>query len=191
LPFGANGASGRKSCSPRRYATASARCRIGIAATPASAASRAESAGQSRRSAPKPARSLGNRQHAAHAAQASVERELADRGRPCERAPWELLGRGKDRERDRQVEAGALLPQLGRREIDRDPPRREVQLRRSDPRPDTLTGFLASAVGQPDDREARQAVANVCLDVDTTRLETDERMRDRACKHTARLRAEW
>ena len=134
-----------------------------------------------------PARAFGNRQHAAHVAKASVERELPDRGGARERAPRELLRRGEQRERDRQVEAGALLAQLGRREIDRDPTRREVELRRGDPRPDTLTGFLASTVGQPDDREARQAVANVRLDVDPTRLEADERMRDRACKHAARL----
>ena len=34
------------------------------------------------------------------------------------------------------------------------------------------------------------AVADVRLDVDPPRLETDERMRDRACKHTSTLRAE-
>jgi hypothetical protein len=30
----------------------------------------------------------------------------------------------------------------------------------------------------------------VGLDVDASRLEADERMRDRACKHASRLRAE-
>ena len=132
-------------------------------------------------------RALRDREHAAHAAHAPVERELAARRVLLEPSRRNLARRSEQRERDREVEAGALLAKLGRREIDGDPPRREVQFRCGDPRPDTLTGFLASTVGQPDDREARQAVANVRLDVDPTRLEADERMRDRACKHAARL----
>jgi hypothetical protein len=45
------------------------------------------------------------------------------------------------------------------------------------------------AVREADDREAGDAVADVRLDVDPTRLEADEGMRDRACKHPPRLRA--
>jgi hypothetical protein len=48
---------------------------------------------------------------------------------------------------------------------------------------------LAGAVGEADDREAGDAVTNVRLHVDAARLEADERMRDRACKHAARLGA--
>src|SRR5204862_546870 len=84
-------------------------------------------------------------------------------------------GRG-NRERDRQVEAGALLPQLGRREIDGDAAVGELQLGRGYPAPHALARFLARTVGEPDDREARQAVANVRLDVDAPRLEADQSM---------------
>src|SRR5205823_4985634 len=44
---------------------------------------------------------------------------------------------------------------------------------------------LASTVGETDDREAGDSVANVHLHVDAARLEADDRMRDRACKHPA------
>ena len=136
-----------------------------------------------------PPRALGNGEDAADPAQPAVERELADRGGALERAARKLLRRSEERERDRQVEAGTLLAQLRRREVDGDPPRREAQLGGGDPGANALTGLLASTVGKPDDREAGDAVANVRLDVDATWLEADERMRDRACKHVSRLRA--
>ena len=47
-----------------------------------------------------------------------------------------------------------------------------------------------AAVGETDDGEARDSVADMRLDVDPARLEADERMRDRACKHTSRLGGE-
>ena len=137
-----------------------------------------------------PARSLGDREHAADPAQPAVERELADRRRALERASRQLLRRGEQRERDGQIEAGALLAQLGRREVHGDSPLREVQLRGCDPRADALPRLLARPVGEADDREARKPVANVRLDVDPPRLETDERMRDRACKHPVEARSE-
>jgi hypothetical protein len=66
---------------------------------------------------------------------------------------------------------------------------REAQLRRRDPRANPLTRLLAGAIGEADDGEARDPVPNVRLHVDPARLEADERMRDRACKHTPTLRA--
>ena len=136
-----------------------------------------------------PSRALRDREHAADPPQASVECELADRSSPSERRARQLLRRAEHRERDRQVEAGTLLPQLGRREVDRDAPVGEVQLGGRDAAADTLARFLACLVGQPDDREAGQAVADMRLDVDATRLETDQSMRERACEHSSKLRA--
>ena len=136
-----------------------------------------------------PPRALGDREDAADPPQPAVERELADRSGALERAARELLRRREQRERDRQVETGALLAQLGGREVDRDPAGREAQLGGGDPRADPLARLLAGAVGEADDREAGDAVANVGLDVDPARLEADERMRDRACKHTSTLGA--
>ncbi len=89
----------------------------------------------------------------------------------------------QDGERDRQVEPGALLPQLRRSEIDRDPPVRPDELGRGDPAPDALLRLLAGAVGQPDDRERRDAELQVSLDLDSARIEADESVRDRAREH--------
>ena len=133
---------------------------------------------------------LGDGEDAADPAQPAVERELADRSGALERAARKLLRRGEQRKRDREVEAGALLAQLGRREIDRDPSGREGQLGGRDAAPHALPRLLAGAVGEADDREARQAVADVRLHVDPARLEPDERMGDRACEHAPRLGAE-
>src|SRR5581483_11562259 len=88
---------------------------------------------------------------------------------------------------DRQVESRAFLSQLGRREVDGDATRRELQLGGGDPTPDPLASFLAGTVGEADDREPGYAVANVRLHVHPARFEADERMRDRACKHASRL----
>ena len=138
-----------------------------------------------------PPRALGNGENAADPPEPSVERELPDGGGALEGAAWELLRRREEREGDRQVEAGALLAQLRRGEIDRDAPRGEGQLGSRDPTAHSLPRLLAGAIREADDREARDAVANVRLYVDPTRLEADESVRDRACKHASRLGAEW
>jgi hypothetical protein len=134
-----------------------------------------------------PARTFGDGENAAHPAQATVERQLADGSGAFERGPRQLLGRCEKCQRNRQVKAGSLLAQLGRREVHGDAAVREAQLGRGDPASDPLTRLLAGAVGETDDREAGQAVADVGFDVDAPRLESDERMRDRACKHASRL----
>ena len=139
-----------------------------------------------------PPGALRNGENAAHAPEAAVESELSDGGRALERAPRQLLRGGEHGQRDRQVEAGAFLAQLGGREVDGDAPVREAQLCGRDPAADALPGLLAGPVGEADDREAGKAVANVGfdVDVDAPRLEADERVRDRACEHASRLRAE-
>jgi hypothetical protein len=109
--------------------------------------------------------------------------------------PFELVARhlprrGEHGERDRQVEAGALLPQLRRREVDGDSAARELELGGRDPAADALARLVQRLVGEPDDRERRYSVLDVRLHLDAARLETDERMGDRACEHTPTLCAE-
>ena len=133
-------------------------------------------------------RTLGDREHAADAAQAPVERELADGRVPVELVVRELLRRREHRERDRQVVARPLLAEAGRSEVDGDPAARELQLGRGDAALDALARLSAGAVGQADDHEGRRAVLDVRLHLDATRLETDESMGDRACKHLPTLR---
>ena len=78
---------------------------------------------------PRLPRALGGSEHAADRAQPSVERQLADRRVAAERLRRNLPRRGQHRERDRQVEARPLLPQLRGREVDRDPPRAATRAR--------------------------------------------------------------
>src|SRR6185437_10156642 len=117
----------------------------------------------------------------------SVERELAHGRVPVELRSRQLTRRAEHGERDRQVEPGAFLAELRRRKVDGDPAVREVELGGGDAAPDTFTRFLAGLVGQADDREARQPVANVRLDVDAARLEADESVSDRAREHGSTL----
>ena len=78
----------------------------------------AEEPCRDRRGAP-----LGRRERAADRPEPAVERELADRGVLREASGRKLARRREHRQRDRQVEARALLAQRGRREVDGDPRR--------------------------------------------------------------------
>ena len=105
----------------------------GTGSIPASAASaRALGRAQEPRQAGLP-RALCSREHAADGPQPPVKRELADRRVPTQGLRWHLPRGGQHGQRDRQVESRALLTQLGRREVDRDPAHRPLQLRRRDP----------------------------------------------------------
>jgi hypothetical protein len=54
-----------------------------------------------------------------------------------------------------------------------------------------LLGLLAGTVGEPDDRERGLLTrAQVRLDLDSARLEPDERERDRATEHPSTVRRE-
>ncbi len=136
---------------------------------------------------PRLARALRRRQHAADRPQPPVQRQLADRGVAAERFRGNLPRGREHRQRDRQVEAGSFLPELGGREVDGDPPRRPLELGRGDPGADSFLGLLTGAVGEPDDRERRDAELQVRLDLDPARVESDERVRDGACEHMTTL----
>ncbi len=132
---------------------------------------------------PGPAGALGRREHAADRTHTPVERELTERRMAGERSGGDLPRRRQDRERDRQVEAGALLAQARRREVDGDAPDGPLELGRGDADADALLRLLAGPVGQADDREAGNAELEMRLDLDATRLEADERVRDRPREH--------
>ena len=131
-----------------------------------------------------------DRERAADRAQPPVERELADRRVALELVARHLLRRREHRERDRQVEAGALLPQLRGGEADDDAPSRELELGRGDPAADALARLVQRLVGEPDDRERRHPVPDVRLHLDAPGLEADEGMGDRACEHASTLRGD-
>src|SRR5439155_20856629 len=112
-----------------------------------------------------------------------VERELPDRRMLGEAAVRYLPRSGKERERDGDVEAGALLAELGRGEVDDQAAVGPEQLRRADGAGHALLRLLTRAVGQADDRERRRASAQVRFDLDLPWFETHECMRDCACEH--------
>jgi hypothetical protein len=77
---------------------------------------------------------------------------------PLELVARHLPRRGQHRERDRQVEAGALLPQLRRREVDGDAAARKLELGGRDSATDALARLVQRLVGQADDRKRGNAV---------------------------------
>ncbi len=115
----------------------------------------------------------------------SVQSELADRRVAAQAFLRHLPRGGQHGERDRQIKTRPLLAKLCRSEIDRQPPVRPVQLRGGDAAADALLRLLTGAVREPYDRERRQPVLQVRLDLDSTRVETDERVGDRPRKHPA------
>lgn len=131
---------------------------------------------------------FGGDERARHRAQPPVEGELAEGGVAVERFRGKLVGGSEHRERDRQIETRPLLAQRGGCEVDGDTPLgRPLELGRGDAGADALLRLLTGAVGEPDDRECRQPLLQVCLDLDTARVDADERMGDRAGEHAATL----
>ena len=108
-----------------------------------------------------------HRERAAYRTQVAGQRQLAGEFEAFERGHIDLTARREDTQRDRQIEAAGFLRQIGRRQIDRDALvvwklQAAVQQRCAHP----LARFLHFGIGQPDQREVRQAVREVHLDRD-------------------------
>jgi hypothetical protein len=121
------------------------------------------------------ARAARHGERTAHRAQLARERELARELVRIELRGGQLTGRSEDAERDRQVEAAAFLRQLGRREIDRDPPRRELEAAVRERSAHAFAAFLHLRLREPDDGEAGEPGPDVHLDVDRGGVEPGER----------------
>ena len=132
---------------------------------------------------------LSHAQHAAYAPQPPVEGELAARSVLGETLARDLSRRRQQRERDWQIEPGALLLQLRRGEIDRRLVTRPLDPRRLDAAAHALLRFLTRAIDQTDKRERRHAALNVGFDLDAAGLEADEGKGDCAREHAETLRA--
>jgi hypothetical protein len=134
---------------------------------------------------PGPPGALRHREGTAHGANATVEGELPDRRVLGQSLPRELPRRCEHRQGDREVEAGALLAQPCRREVDGDAPvERPLEQRRRDAAADAVLRLRAGAIGQSDDRESRDAALEVGLDLHAARLEADQSVGDGAREHT-------
>jgi hypothetical protein len=65
---------------------------------------------------------------------------------------------------------------------------RKLELGGRDPAAHPLARLVQRLVGEPHNRKRRHPVLDVRLHLDTARLETDERMSNRASEHTPTLR---
>ncbi len=135
------------------------------------------------------ARRFGAGQRSRHRPQAPVEPELAQCSVTIEPLGRELARRGEDRERDREIEAGAFLPQPGRGEVDRDAPEGPLELGARHAATNPLACLVAGLVGEPHDRERGDASLQVRLDVDRPGLEPDDGVSEHSREHPSTLRA--
>jgi hypothetical protein len=140
-------------------------------------------AGEDERAQPEALRGVRDGEGAARAAYAAVEGELAEQAVAAQPLRWELPGRGEDRAREREVEPRPRLGDVRGREVDGDPPRRELEARIEDRRPDALARLAYGGVREADDRERGQAGADVDLDRDVAGIEPVDRERVSSREH--------
>ena len=100
---------------------------------------------------PLPARVQRGDEYSANRPQAPVERQLPQEPPALQRGGRDLLGRGQERERDRQVESAALLWQLGGREVQRDAGRRHLEPRVAERRLNSFLGLPDREIRKPHD----------------------------------------
>ena len=111
------------------------------------------------------------RQHARHGGDRAIEPELAEHGKAVERIRRNRADRRHQAERDRQIIMAAFLRQIGRGEVDDDPPRRQRQPRSDQRRTHPLPRFRHRFVRQTYDRKRRQAGRYLHLHVDRAGLD--------------------
>src|SRR5439155_22433448 len=93
----------------------------------------------------------------------SVERQLAHEDPLLEWCPARDLPRSEqERDRDRKVEAGALLSDVRGRQVDGDLSGRKLEAAVSKRREDALAAFPHGRVGQSHEREGRKSGPQVC-----------------------------
>jgi hypothetical protein len=95
----------------------------------------------------------GDRQHPADRTDTAIQRQLAHDDQVRQARGLHLLGRSHQAQGDGQVEAGALLADVGRGEIDRDPLGGEGEAGVLEGAADALAGFLDGGIGEADDGE--------------------------------------
>jgi len=92
----------------------------------------------------------------------------------------ELVGRedahrAHQPQRDRQVVMAALLVEIGRREIDRDPLDRKGEPDRGERGPHPLAALGDRLVGQADEEEGADATPKMDLNIDIDDVDAEER----------------
>ncbi len=133
-----------------------------------------------------PREGVDHRQDPGHRADLAAERQLADH-RPADAVGPDLLRAEQDPQRDREIERGARLAQLGRREVDGDAAWRVLEAGVAQRAADPFASFLERRVGKADDREPGQSGSDVDLDADHAAGEADERSGGNGREHARTL----
>ena len=94
----------------------------------------------------------------------------------------------EQRRRQREVETGAGLAQVGWREIRRYPPEGKLEATIDDRGPDTFAGFLDGGIWQTNNGKGRQTCLDVSFDRDRRSIDADKRECGRSCQHAMKLR---
>jgi hypothetical protein len=124
-----------------------------------------------------------NRERASHCPELAIESELTDEYQTLNGVGGELPGCDEDADRDWQIERSAVLPYIGRREIDGDPTRRNFEAGVDQRRTDTLATLLHRARGEAHDRPLGQSLRGVDLDDDVVRIDADKGGRSDSGEH--------
>ena len=88
-----------------------------------------------------------------HRVQSAVQRQLAECRVAVQVLARHHLHRRQHAQRDRQVEVAAFLQQVGRRQVDQHPPRRQRQAHGAEGRTHPLARLAHRLVGQPDQQQ--------------------------------------
>ncbi len=125
------------------------------------------------------------RQYTGDGGDRAIEPELAEYGKAVECIRRDRADRSHQAERDRQIVMAAFLRQVGRREVDDDPARRQRQPRGDQRRAHPFPRLRHRLVRKTHDRKRRQAGRDLHLHVDRPRLDALKRYgrnpRNHAC----------
>jgi len=86
----------------------------------------------------------------------------------------DLRARHQDPEGNGEVEPGAVLPHVGRGQVDRDPLERKGEPRVEERRVDPLPALLDRSMREPDRGHRREAVSDVDLDVHQVGVDAED-----------------
>ena len=115
----------------------------------------------------------GGRQHALDRSHGAGQGQFAEALQLFQRRAGHLAAGGKDTQGDGQVEAPAVLRQVGRGQVQGDASGREVEGRVEDGAAHPVLAFLDGRLRQADQRQGGQAVGQVRLDGDGGCLDAD------------------
>ncbi len=127
--------------------------------------------------------------HSAHALDLAVQRQLTDDRIGADASVDDHPGSRENAERDRQIERGALLAEVGRSQVHRDPLGRKCKAGVSDGAAHSLTALANSRVRKTDHGEHGQPRTDVDFDTDERGLDAHERCGENSREHQMIVRS--